>query len=522
MANRLKMVKVNAIQQLVELGWSYRRIARELGVHRETVARYAKGAQGSESKPAISTAGAGEAEDSKPAISTPGSPGRPSLSAGFQDKIVEKLELGLTAKRIHQDLVSEHAFAGSYESVKRFVRRLQQARALPFRRMECTPGEEGQVDFGTGAPVEQHAGRRRRPHLFRIVLSFSRKGYSEAVWRQTTDEFIRCLENAFWHFGGAPRTLIIDNLKAAVSKADWYDPEIHPRIEAFARHYGVTILPTKPYTPRHKGKIESGIKFAQDNALKGRTFRDLDQQNAFLKQWEIRVADHRIHGTTRKQVASLFGEHERQALLPLPATRFPFFHEAQRIVHRDGHVALDRAFYSVPPEYLARKVWVRWDSHIVRIFDDSFQLIATHARARPGKFSTQQAHLAAEKISAVEKGAEYLLSRARLIGPKTSRWALAMLSDRGVAGLRVLQGLLRLASVHASTEIEQVCEVAGSHGAYQLKSIRRLLKQRTEQTQLAYLEIHPLIRDLAEYGDLVRSAIQASPSTPTSTPRETQ
>ena len=176
--------------------------------------------------------------------------------------------------------------APSYYSVRRFVARLMRKTPLPFRRMETEPGEEAQVDFGTGAPVIGPDGKRRKTYVFRIVLSHSRKAYSEAVYRQTTDDFIRCLENAFWHFGGVPKTLVIDNLKAAVTKADWFDPELNPKILEFCRHYDTVILPTKPYTPRHKGKVEAGVKYLQSNALKARTFEilaDQNRQNVFLQ-----------------------------------------------------------------------------------------------------------------------------------------------------------------------------------------------------------------------------------------------
>ena len=95
-----------------------------------------------------------------------------------------------------------------------------------------------------------------------------------------------------------------------------------------------------------KGKIEAGIKYVQSNALQGRVFDTLAAQNSHLTHWESRVADLRIHGTTKRQVCQVFEEIERPALLPLPAERFPFFHEAQRIVHRDGHVQVDKAYYS--------------------------------------------------------------------------------------------------------------------------------------------------------------------------------
>jgi transposase len=257
--------------------------------------------------------------------------------------IEAKVVQGLTAQRIYQDLVTEHGFDAKYPSVRRFVGKLRAGRPLPFRRMECEPGAEAQVDFGSGAPIITPEGKRRRTHVFRIVLSHSRKGYSESIFRQTTDGLIQCLENAFWAFGGAPRTIVIDNLKAAVSQADWYDPELNPKLQAFCEHYGTVLLPTKPYTPRHKGKTESGIKYVRSNALKGRRFASLAEQNRHLQQWEQRVADTRIHGTTKRQVGVVFAQVERAALLALPAMRFPCFQEAPRLVHRDGHVEVAKA-----------------------------------------------------------------------------------------------------------------------------------------------------------------------------------
>jgi len=184
------------------------------------------------------------------------------------------------------------------------------------------PGE-AQVDFGRGAPVVSADGKRRGTWVFRIILSHSRKGYSEAVYHQTTDEFLRCLENALIYFGGSVQTLVIDNLRAAVSRADWFDPELCPKVRSFAEHYGLAILPTKPRTPRHKGKIESGVKYVKNNALKGRTFATLADENQFLLEWEQTVADTRIHGTTRQQVGKLFEQAEKTALAALPADQLP-------------------------------------------------------------------------------------------------------------------------------------------------------------------------------------------------------
>jgi transposase len=422
--------------------------------------------------------------------------------------ITAKLDQGLSAQRIYQDLVTEHGFRGSYYSVRRFVRRLGQTHPLPFRRLECAPGHEVQVDFGKGAPVVGPDGKRRRSHVFRLVLSHSRKAYSEVVYRQTSEEFIRCLENAFWYFGGVPETVVLDNLKAAVTTADWYDPELNPKLLAFATHYGVVLLPTKSYTPRHKGKIERGIGYVQDNALKGRTFASLDVQNEYLRHWEATVADTRVHGTTRQQAGKVFAEVERACLRSLPLERFPFFHEGRRSVHRDGHVEVAKAYYSVPPEYLGRHVWVRWDARLVRIFNHRLEEIALHVRREPGRFSTHAQHLADAKISGVERGATYLLTQVSRIGPQAARWSQAMLQQRGIEGVRVLQGLLSLAKRHASADLERACATALSYGAYRLRTLRTLLQRQAPQPQqLTWIEEHPLIRPLSDYAALVQQSL---------------
>ncbi len=222
-------------------------------------------------------------------------------------------------------------------------------------------GSRGAGGLRPGCALVGPDGKRKATWVFRIVLSHSRKGYAEAVERQTTDDFLRCLENAFTHFGGMPSALVIDNLRAAVTRADWFEAELCPKVRSFAEHYGIAILPTKPYTPRHKGKIERGIGYVKSNALKGRQFASLSDQNAHLLTWEKSVADTRIHGTTRRQVKEVFEQVEKPALLALPPVRFDLFTEALRSVHRDGHVEIKGAYYSVPPEFLGQRVWARWD-----------------------------------------------------------------------------------------------------------------------------------------------------------------
>ena len=488
----------HAIKHLHESGWSKRRIAKELQINRRTVDKSLKEDHSDADLDfkctTISNTG-------KTPVESP-SYGRKSSCDGFADIIKEKHLLGLHGQRIYQDLKADHDFAGSAQAVRRFIRRLKKTTQLPDRVMHSAPGEELQVDFGRGAPITMENGRKKRPWLFRVVLCHSRKGYSEVVWKQDAETFIRALENSFRHFGGVPLKVVPDNLKAAVIKADWYDPEINPKLRSFANHYGTTVLPTKAYTLEHKGKIENGIKYCQDNALKGRVFKSLKEQNQFLRDWERTIADTRIHGTTQMQVAKVFAESEKEALKPLPTSLFPCFEEGERKVQRNGHVELKRAFYSVPPEYLGQTVWVRYTDRSIYIYNSLFSKIAIHCRVEKGQYSTQQCHIHSAKINTGELGSAYLLQQLLCIGPECAIWGEVMLQNRGLEGIRVMQGLLDLKKNHSSMQLNNASKKAVKGGVFYLKGFKQLLTTEEEQPALNFMETHPYIRKISSYEDL--------------------
>ena len=161
----------------------------------------------------------------------------------------------------------------------------------------------------------------------------------------------------------------------------------------------------------------------------------------------------------------------------------------------------------MPPEYLGRSVWVRWDSRVVRIYNARMQPIAMHVRHEDGRFSTQNKHIAPEKINGIERGATWLLRKTERIGPEASRWAQAMLQARGIQGVRVLQGLIHLADKHSGERIDCACEIALSHEAFRLRTIRTLIKRDVDRdakqgmlpgAEVQFIDEHPIIRSLAE------------------------
>ena len=314
MPNYLQMPKQQQVLALLDLGWTYRRIEAETGVRRETVRRYDHARRGNA------------------ATTFPGSePRRRFAAAVYRAVIAEKLDAGLSLQRIWQDLVEEYSYGARYESVKRFVRTLTPARRA-VGVFHCAPGAEAQIDFFQGAPtLEPATGEWRRPWVFRMTLGHSRHGYEEAVWDQKLETFLRLHERAFRDLGGVALVIRHDNLKAAVVRACFYDPDSHEVYPAFAAHWGFTPLPTQPRHPQENGKQERSGGYVKDNALKGRRFDSLAAQNAFLQQWNPTIARLRIHGTTRRPVWTHFVDTEQRTLQPRAATAFPIFTSGVRI-----------------------------------------------------------------------------------------------------------------------------------------------------------------------------------------------
>lgn len=499
MSNVIKVSHQTAINSLKARGWSDRRIARELGLNRRTVVRY-----GSKCTTEVTPGNEGNFVGFQTPVQTKArvGVGRRSVCAGYEGIIGPKIEAGLSARRIYQDLVVEAGFGASYQSVKRYVGQRKAAEPKRVWRIEAEPGEEVQVDFGLGAMIEGEAGKRRRTWVLRMVLSHSRKGYSEAVLRQDTETFLRALENGLRAFGGVPQVINVDNLKAAVVKADWWDPQINPKMADFCRHYGIHVMPCRPGTPQHKGKVERGVAYVRGNALKGHRFASLAAENAHLQQWESQIADKRIHGTTRRQVAACF-EEERAHLQALPDSLFPLYQEARRTVGRDSFVEVARAFYEVPPEYIGQQVWVRWDTRMVRIVNMRHEQVQAHSAVEPGKFS-RTLHCAGMSRP-VLASCQYWIERLGLLGDHCQAWAAASVEKRGPEALRSLMGLWSLGRKHPGVRIDKACGQALASGARRLKDIKRLLEQEVPvQESLPFEDTHHLIRDLGVYHDFIQ------------------
>jgi transposase len=274
-SNVLSDDKRQQVIALGRLGWPLRRIQKETGVRRETAGTYLKGA----GVPVRPPGGWGRRSPAKPAnevapdlaaLPAPTSSPSASLCEPFQEFVELSLAKGRNAKGIWQNLVDDHGFAGGYSSVKRFVRKLRGHSAMPACAVITTPpGEEGQVDYGSGPMVRDGAtGRYRRTRMFVLTLGYSRKAVRILTWHSNTHIWAELHERAFRRLGGSPRLLILDNLGEGVLRPDIYDPTANPVYADLLAHYGATALPCRVRDPDRKGKVERAVGHAKQTPLR--------------------------------------------------------------------------------------------------------------------------------------------------------------------------------------------------------------------------------------------------------------
>ncbi len=518
MSNVLSEEKRQQILALGRLGWSLRRIEDATGVRRETASSYLKAAgipvrspgRWGHAKPAIEVITDPGPNPAKEVITDSGTRGpsrAPASSAcePYREFIEEALGRGRNAMAIWQDLVDDHGFPARYASVQRFVRKLR-ASSTPDAHPVITsaPGEEAQVDYGTGPMVRYPStGKYRRTRLFVLTLGYSRKCVRLLTWKSSSKIWCELHERAFRRLGGAPKLLVLDNLREGVLEADIYDAQLNPLFADMLKHYGATALPCRVRHPNRKGKVESSVGHAKRTPLKGQRFESLEGAQAYLDRWEARWADTRIHGTTKRQVAALFAE-EKLHLTPLPLEPFRYYQHGSRTVHLDGAVEVDRAYYHAPPGWIGRRVQVQWDSLRVRLLDPKTgQLLTEHTRKPVGARSCRPEH----RPKKTPPSTVQLLGRARLAGAHIGSLCDAIHAQRGEAGVRQILGVLSLAKKHGCAVVDDACATALEVGVPEYRFVRRYLERRRNDA-LSLKQVDPLIRELTQYRDLIHTLTQ--------------
>jgi transposase len=359
------MVEPELVRQLRSLagqGWGAKRIARELGVARNTVRRYLRGGC--------------EAE-------TESRPGAWKLDKEARALAVDLFDTTAEGNAVVvADLLVERGIAASVRTVQRAVaayRRAQRAAEAATVRFETEPGHQLQIDFGEKWLVI--GGERTKVHLLTAVLGYSRRIFVKPFLSERQDDWREGIAEAFRHFGGVPQMLLCDNARALVLDRDRISDQVrfNPGFLQFCRDWEVTPKACRPYRARTKGKVESGVKYVKRNALAARCFDSFAALEAHLGRWCARV-DRRVHKTTREKPCVRFEMKEKEALRGLPEHPLPV--RERRLVRRvslDALVDIDTVRYSVPHRLVRDRVEVQVGPERVLIFHGS-SIVAEHAR----------------------------------------------------------------------------------------------------------------------------------------------
>ena len=473
-------------------GESSRSVARALSMNRKTVGRYRSWAaeQGlmEGTLPCL-----GDLQQLLEQTLKGGSPPQNISSVEPYRPLVVKLrKQGVEIAAIHERL-KERGYTGSYSSVHRFVRHLEPTTPEVTVRVETRPGEEAQLDFGfAGRMIDPDTGELRKSWAFVMTLSWSRHQYVEFVFDQKVETWLRLHRNAFTFFNGVPERAVVDNLKAAIVRACYHDPQAQQSYRECAEHYGFLITPCRPRTPQHKGKVEQGgVHYVKRNFLGGREPTTITQANRDVLRWVNTTAGQRIHGTTKERPLERF-QVEQSALQPLPGTPYDMAVWKQVKLHRDCYLVFEQAYYSAPFRLVGQQLWVRGGTQQVQIYTSDYQLVATHPHARqPGQRLTNLDHLPPQKVPGVILTRDSCRLQASRMGPATTRVVDALLNHRPEDRLRTAGRLLGLGERFSPPRLEAACARALRFDDPSYTTIKRILEQGLDAEECPSLQSAP-------------------------------
>ena len=409
--------------------------------------------------------------------------------------------------------VSEAGFDVSLSAIKRLC--VKQKAAEPVRPedvvipVHTAPGDVAQVDFGYIGPLADAAGQLHKAWVFVLVLGHSRRMWATIVLDQSAETWARVHIEAFEALGGVPRTLVPDNLKAAVIRAAFGTERdelvVHQGYRELARHYGFVVDPAPVRAPKKKGKVESGVGYLKHNFMPLREGGGLEATRRALAVWLDNTANQRVHGTTGMRPADVFAQVEAEALLRLPSVRMVVASWRTAMVHADAHVLDGRTRYSVPFVHIGKRAMVRLTEHRVTIYIDDVR-VAEHPRRRSGH-STYDAHLPTERADLRHRSRDHWEERAATLGPAVSAFVAAVFAaDDVISHLRVVQAIVPLLERAGPERAQAVCARADAYGAYSHRSVARILREGLDLTPENVEPVHGQLdtarfaRSPAEFG----------------------
>lgn len=346
------------------------------------------------------------------------SPRMDELEALIPDYVKRLSRKGVTVKSLHDEYLREHPDGYKYSTFKRAVRR-QKYHVRVVGHVDHLAGDQMYIDYAGDKLeiVDAETGEVRCVEVFVAILPCSHYTYCEAVWSQKKEDLIVACENALRFFGGAPMAVVPDNLKAAVTRSDRNEPVINEDFAAMAEFYDMAVFPARARHPKDKALVENAVKLMYRSVyadIEGLVFHDLASLNAAIRNSLDAFNDRRMSGRKESR-RELFEEVEKEYLQPLPAVRFQMKARKTVTVMKNSYVMLNKHHYSVPKEYIGKRVDIVYDADSLQIYH-GLKLVTSHMRNdTPYGYTQKEAHKLPGRHGSYEKDLGEIYERARAI-----------------------------------------------------------------------------------------------------------
>jgi transposase len=411
-----------------------------------------------------------------------------ALAANHDDLKVWLVERKLTVVRAGE-LLARRGVVVPERTLHRYALEVlgvgRSARGTTVRVADGEPGSELQIDFGRmGLVFDSVSGRRRVCWALIFTACYSRHCFVWLSFTQTLETVIEGFEAAWGFFGGVFKVVITDNMGTVVTKADKIEPRLNQAFVEYAQARGFVVDAARVRTPTDKPRVERSVPFVRNSFFVGETFIDLADAQRRAVEWCGGRAGRRIHGTHACRPVELFEMEEKPRLLPGPAGRYDLPVYATAKVHRDHHIEIGRALYSIPGNLIGARVDVRADKELVRVFHRG-RLVKIHPRQAPGGRITDADDLPAEKTAYAMRDLDHLRRLAAGHGPAIGAYASAVLdTPLPWTKMRQVYALLGLVKRWGPDKVETACARALESEAVSVALIGRMIERATENQPL--------------------------------------
>jgi transposase len=477
----LTMMEVRDVLRRLAAGQSLREIARTTGLDRKTVRRYAEAAAGSGWRADQSELGEALVAEVARRVQDRAAPTPSDERAELhrqREHISQWLESGLRLTKIHV-LLKRSGMSASYATLRRFAQDEfgWGKRVASVRLDDPAPGEEAQIDFGCmGTMLDRETGRTRKLWVLVVHLSCSRYSFVYPTFTQDVLAVCAGLDAAWAFFDGVPQRIVPDNMKTIVQSAHATSPRLNDAFRDYAEARGLFVDPARVRHPQDKARVENHVAFVRESWFEGEQFADVEDARRSATHWCREIAGGRIHGTTRRVPREHYEQEERIRMQPAPSEPFdvPLWVDAK--VHEDHHIQVARALYSLPTRFIGRRVRVRADRTIVRVYLSS-ELIKTHPRMPPGGRSTDPNDYPPGKSEYAVRSVEHFVERARKHGPSVGLYTERLL-DRSLPWTRMRQAhqLDRMCKKYGRERVDTLCRRALDFDVIDVPRLERMLK----------------------------------------------